>query len=235
MFTEARKSRVFQDVIKQIEEAILRRELNEGDRLPSERELTELFKASRGTVREALRVLEEKGLITVKTGASGGAVVTVVPSAKVSASLGLLLRSQKVPMGEIAEFRQGVESDVIALAAERAGPGEIDRLRGLVATSEKFAAKGISGWEDFIAVDEEIHMYLGEIAGNRLYQLILNTIHENITRYYTRLLAPTEERMRQNLEDLREMADAVARRDKTKARRIMANHVRRFSVYMKEE
>jgi GntR family transcriptional repressor for pyruvate dehydrogenase complex len=75
MFEQVQQNRIFQDVTRQIEEAILSRQLKAGDRLPSERELQETFRVSRGTLREALRVLEQKGLVTIKTGAKGGAVV----------------------------------------------------------------------------------------------------------------------------------------------------------------
>lgn len=58
MFQEARQNRTFQNVIDQIQEAILQGRLKAGDKLPPERELKEMFNTSRGTLREALRVLE---------------------------------------------------------------------------------------------------------------------------------------------------------------------------------
>ncbi len=72
MFQKAKQNRIFQDVVDQIQEAILQGRLKAGNKLPSERELQEIFQTSRGTLREALRVLEQKGLITIKTGVSGG-------------------------------------------------------------------------------------------------------------------------------------------------------------------
>ncbi len=60
-FRKAKQSRIFQDVVNQIQEAILDGHLNAGDKLPSERELGEMLGTSRGTLREALRVLEPKG------------------------------------------------------------------------------------------------------------------------------------------------------------------------------
>ena len=53
MFQQAKQNRVFQDVVDQIQEAILQGKLTPGSRLPAERELTDIFKASRGTLREA--------------------------------------------------------------------------------------------------------------------------------------------------------------------------------------
>jgi len=72
MFKQAKQNRAFEDVIFQIQDAILQGSLKVGDKLPSERQLREIFKVSRGTLREALRAMEQKGLITIKTGVQGG-------------------------------------------------------------------------------------------------------------------------------------------------------------------
>jgi len=97
MFQEAKQNRIFQDVIVQIQEAILQGKLKAGDKLPPERELKEMFKTSRGTLREALRVLEQKGLIRIKTGVNGGAIVKPLTTHQVSESLALLIRYQSEP------------------------------------------------------------------------------------------------------------------------------------------
>ncbi len=71
-FKALKPNRAFQLVVEQIEASILDGHYSPGDNLPSELQLKEMFKTSRGTVREALRVLEEKGLIEIKPGAGGG-------------------------------------------------------------------------------------------------------------------------------------------------------------------
>ena len=75
LFRAAKQNRIFQDVVEQIQEAIIEGHLKVGDRLPPERELKEMLQTSRSTLREALRVLEQKGLIEIKLGMGGGAVV----------------------------------------------------------------------------------------------------------------------------------------------------------------
>ena len=65
LFRVARQNRIFRDVVEQIQEAIIQGRLKVGDRLPAERELKEMLQTSRGTLREALRVLEQKGLIEI--------------------------------------------------------------------------------------------------------------------------------------------------------------------------
>lgn len=96
MFKHASQNRTFENVIFQIQESILEGKLKQGEKLPSERNLREIFKVSRGTLMEALRALEQKKLIEIKTGVNGGAFVRQVDTLQISESLDLLLRYQKI-------------------------------------------------------------------------------------------------------------------------------------------
>ena len=75
MFKQAKHNKVFQDIVDQIQNAIINNTFKPGNKLPAERELKEKFNTSRSTLREALRVLEQKGLIEIRPGVSGGAIV----------------------------------------------------------------------------------------------------------------------------------------------------------------
>ena len=88
IFREAKQNRTFEDVISQIQESILQGKLKAGDKLPSERNLREIFKVSRGTLRESLRALEQKRLIQIKTGVNGGAFICEANTHQISESLG---------------------------------------------------------------------------------------------------------------------------------------------------
>jgi DNA-binding GntR family transcriptional regulator len=125
MFKAAKQNRIFQDVVEQIQETILSGKLKPGEMLPSERELKAMLQVSRGTLREALRVLEQKGLIEIKLGVGGGAVVQDMSYDQMNESLALLIRYQKVSLRHLSEFRVGVEGRVSALAAARATPADI--------------------------------------------------------------------------------------------------------------
>jgi DNA-binding FadR family transcriptional regulator len=235
MFRQAKQSRVFEDVIDQIQDAILKRELKIGDKLPAERELKEMFKTSRGTLREALRVLEQKGLITIKTGTNGGAIVTGVTTEQVSKSLALLLRYEKASLRDLAEFREGVEGMVTGLAAERATKADIQSLRKLLAEARMHLEKGVTHWDDFIGVDNKLHMALARIAGNPVYQTVLQTVHDNINQYYDRYLPKKEKHLRENYQDLCEIVKAVESHQAAEARLIAQHHVSRFNRFMEEK
>ena len=190
MFQRAKQSRIFQDVVDQIQEAILDGDLKTGDTLPPERELREMFKVSRGTLREALRVLEQKGLIEIKLGVSGGAVVKKLSIQEVSQSLDLLIRYQRVSLRHLAEFREGVEGLVAGLAVERATPEDVSALKELVREAESHLTNKASGWDAVIRLDNEFHMKMARIAGNPIYELVLRIIYDNIHRYFDKFNCP---------------------------------------------
>ncbi|MCK7504178.1 MAG: GntR family transcriptional regulator [Desulfobacterales bacterium] len=133
MFQTAKPTKVFQEVVAQIEEAILAGRIETGQTLPSERELKEMFQISRGTLREALRVLEQKGLIEIRLGVGGGSVVRAVDAGRVSESLGLLIRSQKVslqPPGRIPRGGGGQHCRAGGRAALRGRHPQAERPAG---------------------------------------------------------------------------------------------------------
>jgi GntR family transcriptional repressor for pyruvate dehydrogenase complex len=222
MFQHAKQSRVFQDVIHQIEEAILQGKLKAGDKLPAERELKDIFQTSRGTLREALRVLEQKGLVTIKTGVNGGAIVKEVTTHQVSESLAFLIRYQKIPLKDIAEFREGVEGMVAALAAERAKSRDIAYLKKLLEEARCHLENGVSHWDDFI-------------AGNQVYESVLRMVHDNIIRYYNRFLAKKPEIMEENYRDLSDIVEAIETGHIENARHTAQDHVKRFNRFMEEK
>jgi DNA-binding FadR family transcriptional regulator len=129
IFKKAKQNRVFDDVVDQVEGAIIAGRLHEGAKLPPERSLQEIFGVSRGTLREALRVLEHRGLLRIQTGTKGGAFVESLSTDQISDSLGLLIRYRKVSLKDLGEFREVVEGVVAALAVERANEEEIGYLK----------------------------------------------------------------------------------------------------------
>ena len=234
MFREARQNRIFQDVVEQIQEAILKGNLKAGHKLPPERELREMFKTSRGTLREALRVLEQKGLITIKTGVSGGPIVNAMTHRQVSESLALLIRYQRVSLRDLAEFREGVEGIVAGLAAKRAKKRDIQQLRELLSEAKACLDEGASEWDAFIRIDNEIHLALARIAGNPVYESILQTIYNNIHLYFDRFLPREERILKQNYRDLRKIVIAVEEGKTAEAHSLVQDHVCRFNRLMEK-
>ncbi|MBI9087064.1 MAG: FadR family transcriptional regulator [Desulfobacterales bacterium] len=232
MFQQPRKPRLFQNLVEQIESAIMEGRLKIGDRLPSQREMVEMFKTSRATLREALRVLEQKGLIDVRLGASGGAVIKEAGTEPVTESLALLLRQRKVSLTELAEFREGVEGIAAALAADRAKAEDIAKMKRLLQEASVHLATGVSAWRAFSEMDNRIHMVIARACGNAVYQCVLQMVHGNIHSYFEVHPLKDERIMQENFRDLTEIVQAIEQRQAIAARSLMQSHVRRFNRYM---
>ena len=234
IFRKTTHTRVFQDLVKQIQRAILDGRLKPGDKLPSQRELIQRFQTSRASLREALRVLEQKGLIEVKLGVSGGAVVKDVDTEPITESLALLIQHQKVSFDHLAEFREGVEGLVAALAAERATQADIRRLKDLLLQARAHLQQEKPKAEEFVRVDVQLHIALAQIVGNPIHVAVLQMVHENILGAYERFLLQDEELLRENYEDLCGIVRAIERGEPEKARMLAQSHIRRFNQHMKQ-
>jgi len=235
MFRAAKKNRIFQDIVDQIQEAILNGSINSGEMLPAERELKEMFQTSRGTLREALRVLEQKGLIEIKLGVGGGAMIKTADTDQIGESLDILIRSQKVSLSHLCEFREGVEGDVVALAAQRATAADILHLKELLKEAKKHAEKGAAHRDDFIGADKKLHLAMAQISRNPIYISILQMVHNNIQRYYDSFLHMGKRELMENYEDLCGIVQAVEKGDEAKSKSLAQRHIRRFGDYMEKQ
>jgi len=230
MFKKAKQSRVFQDVVDQIEEAILSGRLEPDTRLPAERELKEMFNTSRGTLREALRVLEQKGLIQIKLGVAGGAYVKQIDAEPVMQSLALLIRSGKVSPDHLAEFRIKIEGAIVELAALRAVPEDIETMENFYEQARLHYENG--DWENFLKTDEAMHAYIGKMSGNPIFQLLQQSIHANIHEYYGYYLPMDKESTFENLNDFKKIIGALKSGNGRDAADLIMDHVSRFNKKM---
>ncbi len=235
LFRKAKQSRIFQDVVEQIQSAILDGRIKPGDKLPAERELGEIFGTSRGTLREALRVLEQKGLIEIRLGVGGGAIAKDPGGEQITESLDLLIRSQKISLSHLAEFREDVEGTVTGMAAERATDDDIRHLQDLLELAKISWESGGAQWTEFMRVDEKVHMFMARISGNPIYEYILRTVHDNIHIYYDRYLPWGPKELNENYDDLCQLVAAVADKNAKRAVRMAREHVRRFNSYMEKK
>ena len=224
--------RRFQDVVQRIQDAILDGDISNGDMLPSERELKERFGISRGTLREALRVLEDRGLIEIKKGNRGGIFVRNVTTEHASESLAILIRSQEISLEHLAQFRQSVEGDITALAAQKATSEEISQLRSLAESAAGYLRNHRTEYRNFYALDQSFHIELARITGNPVYLMVAKSVHANIMKYYEDHLKMGPEDMRQNVEFFFDTVDILRMRQVNEAKILAESHVMHFGRKM---
>lgn len=174
-FSPIKKSkRISERVEEKIKEAIFEQHYHVGDKIPSERELAEMFECSRLSVREALRSLERSGLLEIKKGVTGGAYVLKTDAEPVVRSLKDMLMLGQVSIEEIAEARLVIEPTLCALAAEKATPEDIARLEQINQTLKDLFDTG----DPFRENDPRIHTVIAEISGNKVLAITVKALME---------------------------------------------------------
>ncbi|MCK5541619.1 MAG: FadR family transcriptional regulator [Desulfobacterales bacterium] len=233
MFKQAKQSRVFQDIVEQIQAAILNNTFEPGNKLPCERELKEMFNTSRSTLREALRVLEQKGLIDIKPGVSGGAIVKKIDTNPITENLALLIKSGSISLKHLSEFRIKIEANIVELATKRAGKDDIKSMKALLKQAKKLLLN--EDFDGFLQIDRKMHTLLGKISGNPVFQFIQKTIHDNIHNYYAEYLPMNKEIAQENYTDFDVIIEAIENKDSKKACEQIMDHVHRFNLRMQQK
>ncbi|MFE2123995.1 FadR/GntR family transcriptional regulator [Rhodococcus aetherivorans] len=141
---------------------IITGELHAGEPLPNEAALMERFGVSRPTLREAFRILESEGIITVLRGAHGGARVQAPDGSTAARYTGLLLQYRGVPLADVYRARTELEVDAVGLLAA-APAARIDTLAELVERGEELLDDPAA----FAKYDTEVHRAVMELAGNQ--------------------------------------------------------------------
>ncbi len=204
----------------QIRNIILEGRLKPGDRLPSERELVDRLCMSRASVREALRSLEFGGLLEVRAGE--GAFVREVPVEAVLDPLSTSLVNRRSLL-ELLETRQILEPEIAALAAERAGPGDVAEMEQILS---EIGDRLNAGRYDF-AVQSIVafHRAITRATGNRLMQRVMDAIGELLIQSMRETLR-IPGRPARSLEGHRQILAAIRRGDAAAARSAMSSHIR---------
>jgi GntR family transcriptional repressor for pyruvate dehydrogenase complex len=151
-------------VAEAIAEDIFRRNLTPGMTLPNEAQMMDDFGIGRGTLREALRLLEAQGLVEVRTGRLGGPVVQRPESDRIAHLLSIMLRGWGVSYDEIVDARETYEPSVAALAALRRTDEDLKRI----AAAEESLEQAIDDEEGFLESNREFHARIAEASGNRV-------------------------------------------------------------------
>ncbi|MFH0799857.1 MAG: GntR family transcriptional regulator, partial [Pseudomonadota bacterium] len=119
MFKSVRPDRISQTIVDQIKEAIFQKKIKIGDKLPSERQMMEQFETSRVTVREALKNLENSGILEIRRGTQGGAFVRDPDVKFVSSFLQDMFSMGNIKVFDLTEARMAIEPFSVKIATER--------------------------------------------------------------------------------------------------------------------
>jgi GntR family transcriptional repressor for pyruvate dehydrogenase complex len=164
-------SRLYEQIVEQIEESINGGDLKVGDQLPAERDLAQRFGVSRTAVREAVKALSEKGLVEALPGR--GTFITNGTSNGIRQSLDRLVKNgQAEGFTYLVEVREILEPEIAALAATRATEEDLAAMREVVAVMDTAQRDP----DAFIEADLDFHLALAEAAANPLILSLIDSI-----------------------------------------------------------
>lgn len=214
-----RTSRLYEQIVQQIEESIVKGVLKAGDQLPAERELAQRFGVSRTAVREAVKALREKGLVEAYSGR--GTFITDGTTHAVRQSLDLMVKiGQPEGSTHLAEVRAILEPEIAALAATRIQDPELATMREAVTVMDKAGQDP----DAYIEADLDFHLALAEGAANPLILSLLDSIVGLLREQRLRIFRVPGGPERGQIHHKR-ILDAVERHDPEKARSAMRAHL----------
>ncbi len=224
--------RLHQRVVEELLKQIVSGALPPGTTLPSEPELARQFGVSRIVIREAIRVLVEKGLIAVRHGSG----MWVLPPEQWDHLDPMVLqeriRSTQDPrwLEELLELRRILELAAVELAALRRTPEQLTRLAELL---ERMRAAG-TDTASYVSLDAAFHDAIFEAAGNRLLREARRPLSETLTNSWL-LTSRSPERVARSLEGHQEIYQAIAAGDPGAAREAMLKHLELFEQSIRED
>ncbi|MEN6299940.1 MAG: FadR/GntR family transcriptional regulator [Anaerolineaceae bacterium] len=226
-FQRVSTSRVSEAIVEQIRQAILDGQFQPGDRLPSQRELAKMFGVGRSALLEAIRILEQSGLLTIRTGGNGGAFVTAPSIRQVSDSLDLLFRREGATREELAEFRIVLECYCCKMAAEKASEEELNQIELEFNELKELAEKGSAYWQTFLTREIEFHFSIASLAHNRVSLAVLHSLATWLHSFSSQIPEFYKGRMLNNWQAI---IAALRNRDGEQAQRLLNEHIYFFNL-----
>lgn len=225
----SRTEKTSERVARTILEDIRARGLGDGDSLGQESALMARLGVGKSSFREALRILEINGLLTVKTGASGGPIVRSPDSRDFGQMWMLHQQATKTTFGQLIAFRVELEPELARQAAEAASPDGIASIR---ATLDKSAPIDTADAQEYSWSHSSFHSAIFRASDNPILALVADALKNICVSQVTATLFPVNQRQRV-IEAHEEVAEAIFAGDGDRAESAMRAHLEHYAEYSK--
>ncbi|MCI0714368.1 MAG: FadR family transcriptional regulator [Chloroflexi bacterium] len=220
MYKHLQVSRLYEQVISQIEANIEDGTLNPGDKLPPERELGEQFGVSRTVVREAVKALRQKGLVRIYPGK--GTFITDNTSQVMRDSIGLMVKiDQDKGLANLMQVRAMLEPEIAALAARMAAPEDLAEMEQAIAAMDE----ALDNADQYVEADQHFHDSLARATQNELILRLINPIVELLREQRIRIFEAGTGGPQRGQQHHKRIYSAVANGDSDAARQAMIDHL----------
>ena len=208
----------------------LRSGLRTSDLLEPERTMLEKYQTGRGTLREALRLLEFQGVISLKPGPRGGPVLQTPDASHLSSTLVLLMQMRSAPFSSIVEVRSAMEPMISSLAATRISEDELTALRETVDQMQN----ELNDQYLFLDANKRFHDIIAWSSGNALFGYIIESLLGIMDGTVIGIDYP-QHRRAAILKAHVEIYDALAARDPEASQARMREHIDAYEQYARRK
>jgi GntR family transcriptional repressor for pyruvate dehydrogenase complex len=213
-------------VAQRIVQDALRDGLTAGDTLLAEKTMLEKYQTGRGTLREALRLLEFQGVISLKPGPRGGPVLQNPDPSHLASTVVLLMQMKAAPFRSIVEVRSALEPMTSSLAATRMDDDSLDALRGTIDQMRN----EMSDQYSFLDANKRFHDIIAWASGNPLFGYIVDSLMGIMDGTVMGIDYP-QHRRRAILKAHVEIYEALQARDPEASQARMREHIEAYERY----
>lgn len=220
-FQRIKTRKIYEEIVEQLKDMITRGELKPGNKLPSERDMAESLGVSRASVREALTALEAIGILDIRPG--DGTFVKQTSDSETFEPLALVLAVEQNPGAQLMEVRRVLETEMAALAAERATQDNLDKIEESLEIM-KIAAST----QEAVKADLGFHFAIAEATHNTILLRIMNTVADlmhNSFRSDREKLYSTPRKANKIINEHDAIYQAIKERNPEKSRKKMLEHI----------
>lgn len=218
-FETVHRGRVYEQVLRQIQEQIATGRLKPGDKLPPERVLAQRFQVSRSSIRDAIQVLQTSRLVRSRQG--GATAVCEISADALVSPLSQVIKDTHGLVAELMEARKMIEPLLAARAAANATDEDVARLEDVLRRQAEKMRRG----EPIIEEDSDFHYAIAVAARNsvvrRMVDMLMDLLRESRVRGMQGPGRPAR-----SLAGHKRVVDAIRRRDPRAAQAAMLRHIR---------
>jgi GntR family transcriptional repressor for pyruvate dehydrogenase complex len=222
-FKPLSSKRVFEQISDQIRALIYSGVFRPGEKLPSERELAIQFHVGRTALREALRVLENDGLISIRQGSNGGSFISKPKIHTVSKSAMDLFSFGELSLQNITEARIPLELAVLDYVVDRITEEDFDHLNKMNMNTDEYLRRGETPVSDIT----NFHVYLAKATKNPVFEMLVGSIVNLVFKVLGKIENREEQHITldRHLYQHRQVLESLRDRDIEKAKKAMQNHI----------
>jgi GntR family transcriptional repressor for pyruvate dehydrogenase complex len=228
--TTSRPPKAAMLVAQRIVRDIVRSGMAPGELLAPERVMLETYETGRGTLREALRLLEFQGVISLKPGPGGGPVLMSPPASHLAGTLMLLMQLNKAPYRAIVEVRNAFEPMISQLAAERITDHQLDELAGTVDSMRS----DLNDRDLFLEANKRFHDVIAWSSGNVLFGYLIESLHGILDGTAIGIDYPSHRRSA-IVKAHEAIYVALAKRDSVASENRMREHIEAYTRYAEKK